>query len=85
MRYGPKGRVLVSSWIGSPTLREQLLKGGNMSLSGEMDVSVCSLSAEFWGDRQVRTVSMFAPVLLSPLTQAQLGNRARLSRDLPSS
>lgn len=56
-----------------------------MSLSGEMGVSVCSLCAELWGDRQVRTVSLFAPVLLSPLTQAQLGNRARLSRDLSSS
>lgn len=85
MCYGPKGRVLVSSWIGSPTLREQLVKGANMSLSGEMGVSVCSLCAELWGDRQVRTVSLFAPVLLSPLTQAQLGNRARLSRELPSS
>lgn len=82
---GLKGRVLVSSWIGSPNLREQLVKGANMSLSGEMGISVCSLCAEPWGDRQVRTVSLFAAILLSPLTQAQLGNRARLSRELPSS
>lgn len=50
--------------IGSQTLKQQLLKYGNMPLSGntEKGVSVFSLHTEPWGYSQLVVVSLFGVV-----------------------
>lgn len=45
-----------------------------------MGVYVCSLCIEPWGDSHLRTIYLFATILLSLLMQAWLAIRVRLSR-----
>lgn len=60
----PVGEISVSTrnrLIGDWILRQQLPKYAKTPLSGkdwEMGTSVCSLCAEFWGDRHLRTICL---------------------------
>ena len=78
----PRCRLSVSS-----TLWQQLLKYANIPVSGEywaMGVLVCSLCTVAWRDSQLRTVSLFAPLLLKKSwTQAPLATKPGVQESCP--